>query len=872
MEYNPHRPQVLGNEWVPINQADYTPDAITERGYDFTTTAVTAGAVQGGSFTVAGLPVLDTRHTAQVLAIYPQGTMDQTGPVYELIVAPDSASAVTVGTIVLGGGASDLRDAVQSPADSKYFTYTSGASTLPNAALSANFFFTTSGLLPAGRRILGVWVDYQLEYPELPAGSDPEAPAGALRQYTSLSYYRTANASQRLRVADEPPPTGTDTLLIRSAALGECNFFWDNATVATDRHEIMPWTATQLTWFNNGTTAANRLAILLESGAVQFAAPGQLKVGYIALRIRYCLEKRIKFGGFHKRQSVPYSTVLPGPPGGAGSQYVSMRDTALAKTTLAAGAYTITSCNVYSPDVGVFPLASPGTPPPMSALRQETGMPAAGTDTLRGWLVRRTTDLGALFTQERSQVIVPLSLGHSTGPTVTVTATHGYADQIAAPAYGSVSARQAIFTTNATGLTYRYASFIARRLAGTATLTLSRVEGPVALGSITAAAFDALPEIIDGWKRVTILLTTPQTIAAAATVTISWDAATADEGTQWQILGARNKPMTNTGGTPSPLSWGIEESGYGAGTIQATWKPPTSATAIGDINGDLHIVLSADPAPVTGFTATPALDDVVNYAGLDPCGNSQCCIPTQVGYIALAWTPTTLPADQFGRYELQRKNDAGVYETIMVASNPTVASFNDYEARIGYLSEYRIITYDGAGNPAVTQPLASGTVPAPGFTNSCGNKVGLLSLSTNWGDQSLNVAYKMIWENGPEEDFTFFEAAEQEYSRMYQRDYQVQFHPTERGGFGFTRDLLIHQGLKIGDPPPGRLVLANISALRDIAYADIPYVCVRDESGNRWYMGVRVPAGAVSRIGKTYVAKDVEFTQVTATPAQVPRP
>src|SRR5688572_15892125 len=128
MEYNPHVPQVLGNEWAAMNQADYTPDAITERGYDFTTTAVTAGSLQGGSFTVAGPPVLDTRHTAQLLAIYPQGTMNQTGPVYETTVIPDSQSVVTTGTIVLEGGASDLRDAVQSPSDSKFFTYTSGNS------------------------------------------------------------------------------------------------------------------------------------------------------------------------------------------------------------------------------------------------------------------------------------------------------------------------------------------------------------------------------------------------------------------------------------------------------------------------------------------------------------------------------------------------------------------------------------------------------------------------------------------------------------------------------------------------------------------------------------------------------------------------
>lgn len=366
MEYNPHRPQVLGNEWVGINAANYTPDAITERGYDFTLAANTPSALQGGSFTVAAQPLLPTRHTAQLLAIYPQGTMDQTGQIFESVILPDSQSAVQGGgVIVLEGGATDVRDAVQSPNDGKAFTYTSGASGLPNSSLTVWFYFTPS--IPAGRRIVGVWVDYQLDYPELGPGSDPEAPYGALRQYTSLGYLRTANTSQTVTVGDEPAPTPPDSLVLGSVPVGELNFFWDSATVANDRHEIYPWTPTQLGWFANGTTAASRLAVQLRSGAVQFAAPGMLRVGYVALRIQYCVEKRVRFGAFHRRATVQYSPVTPGPPGDVGSQFANLRDTALAKTVLNAGNYTITSCNVYAPENTSFPFASPGTPPPMRA-------------------------------------------------------------------------------------------------------------------------------------------------------------------------------------------------------------------------------------------------------------------------------------------------------------------------------------------------------------------------------------------------------------------------------------------------------------------------------------------------------------------------
>lgn len=858
MDYNPHDPQVLGQEWVPINQADYTPDAISERGYRFTLSSATPSALQGGSFTVAAPPVLSTRHTAQLLAIYPAGTTADTGPIVETVTTPETQSITNAGVYTLLGGATDIADALESPNDAKGIQY---ASDTGNAGLDVDLFFTLA--IPAGRRIISVALDYQVTYPASVAA--PVAAAGALKPWTQFSYLRPINQSQRVPVVDPAEESLPDAVLVRTGQIGECNFFWDSAAVASTRTEIMPWTSTQLGWFAFGTGTTQRLAIKLRSGSFQFVTPGLLQVGYVGLRVRHCVENRVKFGAFHRREAAGYSPVAPGPPGGAGTQYVSMRNTSLAKTVLAAGIYDITSCNVYAPDPVAAPFASPGTPPPMNAIRQLNPVQVGGVPTFVGLLVRRTTDLGAAFTTEDSDILPPLTLGYSTGPTLPVLPVHSYARQVQAPVFGAITATQRLLTGSATGLAYRSVTFIARRFPGSATpaLTVASVQTPAATATITAAAFDALPEIIDGWRQVTLQFASPVTIAASSTQDIAFSAATAAEGVQWQILGAQGVDLTAV--NAGDLTWDVPLTNYGGDGALLTWRPTHLTAATADREGDLFLMLSADPAPVTGFTATVLQADVPNDTGTDPCGDDECCIPTEIDYVRLAWTASTLPQVQFGEYRLQRKNSAGVWETIMVGPDVDLNLFDDFEAVVG-LNEYRMQVVDAAGVVSLTQPLASATIAAPGVTTLCGSNKGLLVLTSNSLATGNRLAYKKVWQSDPEEAFLFPEADEVELQRMYLRDYQVGFHGTERGGTIFLADLLVRQNIPAdGSPVP----MANFDALRDLAWADIPYVCVRDELGNRWYMTVIVPEGAVNRIGRTYVARAVRFVQTTATPAPV---
>jgi hypothetical protein len=97
---------------------------------------------------------------------------------------------------------------------------------------------------------------------------------------------------------------------------------------------------------------------------------------------------------------------------------------------------------------------------------------------------------------------------------------------------------------------------------------------------------------------------------------------------------------------------------------------------------------------------------------------------------------------------------------------------------------------------------------------------------------------------------------------MYNRDYFVAFRPDERGGDVFTRTVLV-QAAAISP-----LTLSGFTQLSDMAWADLPYVCVRDEEGNRWFANVSVPGGRV-QLNRSIYMSTLTITQVTDTPTPV---
>ena len=134
--------------------------------------------------------------------------------------------------------------------------------------------------------------------------------------------------------------------------------------------------------------------------------------------------------------------------------------------------------------------------------------------------------------------------------------------------------------------------------------------------------------------------------------------------------------------------------------------------------------------------------------------------------------------------------------------------------------------------------------------------------STEEQDGSINLAYSSVWEDRVQEDFTFPEARFVELQAMYNRDFFTAFRPLERGGEQFSRTVLV-QAAAISPE-----TLADFTSLRDMAWANVSYICVRDEDGNRWFATVLVPSGRVLRDRRLYMAP-VEVIEVTDTPSQV---
>ena len=234
--------------------------------------------------------------------------------------------------------------------------------------------------------------------------------------------------------------------------------------------------------------------------------------------------------------------------------------------------------------------------------------------------------------------------------------------------------------------------------------------------------------------------------------------------------------------------------------------------------------------------------------------------------ITVSWDDFQAAPFGFGAYEIDRYDPVdGEFFTIMAATDATTNTFNDYEARVGQPSVYRIRQtnlYDFAG---LWSPQVTGTVTSPGVV---GADTSLLLFTTNVRqDGSSNLAYSAAWEGGqPVEDYQWPEASTVVLQDMFSKDYPTAFRPLERGGERFARQLLINAA---GVPPA--TTARGFENLRNMAWDTVPYICVRNEEGDRWYSTVIVPGGSVRRmiaLGRLCMAA-VQVIETTDTPYAV---
>ena len=224
------------------------------------------------------------------------------------------------------------------------------------------------------------------------------------------------------------------------------------------------------------------------------------------------------------------------------------------------------------------------------------------------------------------------------------------------------------------------------------------------------------------------------------------------------------------------------------------------------------------------------------------------------------------PRYWFGYYELQRSDTVETdWQTIMQATDPGTTSFNDYEARTGIETSYRIRSVDAMGFPSSWSETITSTIPTPGVSGSClddGSHV-LIFTTNEHQDGRSNLAYSSVWMDGAvREDFSFPEASFVQLQAMYDRDYFIAFHPSERGGDQFSRSVLVQAAAIAPETLP------DFTGLRNMAWTSVSYVCVRDEEGNRWLASVTVPNGTAMNRRKLYVAQ-VNIAEVTTTPSPV---
>lgn len=838
-QYNPDAGLVVGQEWVPIVNDPYVLSTSEEIGWRFdmpstevvdtgkiyTTVADQLPLVIAGS---VGGPI-DTMYA--MMSMYPAGTEDATGPLRQCIVEVSGAAIEFPHLTVSDSGSAG--EALYYPNDDRYVQYTAAVANQSRLTLKYNF---TGHPELDGKRVVKMEVLLSMR------GND--------------EFIATCEVQLQHGYGDTPATLGDSVLLevssdlmpfARSITSGghpipgidvpNFNALYDSrAAHDPDGRFIYPWTYPALLLLDNSFDPNKQSFYLLieDPGGVSPV----LDIYYTALRITYCEEQRVAFGGI-------YDALNPN------LVEFDMLNVLYNTPIVPAGPYVLT---VEGGKLNTTVFAS----------RELYQLPGQ-----QGIVVDHTDRVGSTFTAESTDQLVMLSIHDAAGDIIQ--GPHGYGPNAQADSYAwpsTTQTSQGIINNSEDGtLTYPTARFYARRFGDTiGSLSLTSDTNPAVTASITVAEFDALPEITDGWRQVDLTFTgaLPTFDDSGTTETYYWSSTTPN-GDGWQILIASSVAKDNAipanylTGADAPL-----QNNYGADMAFAR------VDDLPQVAMDATLMFAQAMPAVSGLALTNEILPVTGI-GLD-CGLPPDCVPTGISYHSLTWLPlqaVSVPASGFGYYELQRSDDIDTtWNTILQAFSPLVTGFSDFEARTGIESHYRIRFQHRLLFPSAWSPEVDGTIPAPGVTGSTvNNGNGVLIFTSNERQTgSSSLAYAMVWENKPEEGFTFVEAGDRTLQQMYGRDYQVAFRPLERGGEAFSRTLLVQAAAV-----PDGLIQHGFTSLRDLAWRDLSYVCVRDELGDRWLSNVNVPDGEVERNRRLYMAQ-VDITEVTATPSIVTLP
>lgn len=249
-----------------------------------------------------------------------------------------------------------------------------------------------------------------------------------------------------------------------------------------------------------------------------------------------------------------------------------------------------------------------------------------------------------------------------------------------------------------------------------------------------------------------------------------------------------------------------------------------------------------------------------------PCGPGD--YDDAVNDVAITWTPTAISTDEgggFAVYEIQRDDpttDLG-FQTIALLPDETCDSFLDREACVGDpIYRMRVIREDGS--PSRWTDEESVEVEA-NFT------AGLL-FSSNY-DYDYALWFDMV---GPTTSWSFRQNMTP--VEMEGRDGQFAIRENADRFDQFSRTLVVYHRkatcspLGTCDPTLGRAMFDDLTimcgAARDPITGEkpgLPYVCVRDCNGRRWFADVNVSSGSRTEPVR-YHAAEIDVLELQRVP------
>ncbi len=366
------------------------------------------------------------------------------------------------------------------------------------------------------------------------------------------------------------------------------------------------------------------------------------------------------------------------------------------------------------------------------------------------------------------------------------------------------------------------------------------------------------------YRRVRFLFDTPAMLPAG-TYRIRFSSPDDLEGSQFSIACVTSYKA----GTPNRS--------FGAGDVQAftatdyadgyssnfsNWNATDLDIHDADYDADLLTVLATVPAGVEGLTAQQGVTTTHNAKVCPDCkntGKKECngCGDGVLPFAHLSWEPLTISGGTLDYYDVDRQDSLTLNEQWerVAKVDGDIAYWTDYEVRLGISTRYRVRGVDTLGIPGEWSNIA--TVMVGEYGGNLGNP---LCFSSNFG-VGMSVVYPEVFGDTVERTWTFQESGDVTFASIYGRERQVAFRPMERKGISFERTLLLNAICSVSQP-----TMDLFAPLRDLSWAPLPYVCVRDGEGNRWYAALQVSAGANRRPGEMWYA-GITVTEVAAVAA-----